>query len=77
MRYERALEEHEEPTEEDIYSESESFDDETKRPADLPEDSIDNIDLDLNLAISASPTKSTKRLSSIEVVLLNHPAIGP
>lgn len=61
MRYERALEEHEEPTEEDIYSESESFDNETKRPADLPEDSIDNIDLDLNLAISASPTKSTKK----------------
>lgn len=61
MRYKRALEEQTNEYEENTTSESESFDDETKRPADLPEDSIDEIDLDLNIAVSAPQIDSTKK----------------
>lgn len=61
MRYKRALEERSDTAEENTSSESETFDDETKRPADLPEDSIDNIDLDLNIAVSVPQTNSIKK----------------
>lgn len=62
MRYERALEESGDPPEEATSSESESFDDETKRPADLPEDSIDNIDLNLNITTSVLQKKNTQKV---------------